>query len=266
MSSFIAIPAPNRARVSHLPSRIRTTDLSSCALIITAAGKGSRFGGYKQIAPLAGKPVVVHTIEAFFGLPFHSRIIVLPLQMMTDGSWDAIVAKYPHAAEFSVVRGKVERALSVRAGLADVPPDCEFVAVHDGVRPFPPIQAMMDCITTLRRQPDLAGAIVCSRVTDTIKRVDEQNREILRTEDRRLLRRAETPQVLRRTALAQALADLNSESPNLPTDEAEAVERLGLRCAWIEHDGFNPKITRPEDLLMAQAFQQTSAETMLKTD
>ena len=248
--------------VQHKPARIKTTDLSKTALVITAAGKGVRFGGYKQIAPLNGKPLIVHSIEAFFGLPFHSRIIVLPPKMLTDNTWSSIVTKYPHAAEFEVVAGKDDRAGSVRAGIANAPRSCEFIVVHDGVRPFPPLQAMMDGLVVVKSEPDVAGAIVCSPVTDTIKRAPRGSMFVQRTEDRDDLRRAETPQVAKRDLLMQALSSVKPGDPP-PTDEAEALERMKLKVALFSHDGFNPKITTPQDLIMAQSFIASSAETQV---
>ncbi|MCC6548220.1 2-C-methyl-D-erythritol 4-phosphate cytidylyltransferase [Candidatus Sumerlaeota bacterium] len=246
--------------MQNKPARIRTTDLSKTALIITAAGRGVRFGGYKQIAPLNGKPLIVHAMEAFFGLPFHTRIIVLPAKMISDGTWSSIVIKHSHAAEFQVVQGKDDRAGSVRAGLAETPPACEFVVVHDGVRPFPPLQAMVDALVVVKSEPDVAGAVVCSPVTDTIKRVPRGAMFVQKTEDRDELRRAETPQVAKRELLMEAMANFQrDDSP--PTDEAEALERMKLKVALFEHGGFNPKITTPQDLIMAQSYLQSSAET-----
>lgn len=219
--------------------------------MVVAAGRGTRFGGWKQLAPMAGKPLLIHCLEAFAGLAFAARRIVVPTEWLTGGEWDALTRAHPAAAAFAPVGGGVERALSVRAGVEACPPECRFVAVHDGARPFPPLAAMEECVRLLGSTPRFAAAIVAGPATDTIKRVGPDAMEIMATEDRTQLRRAETPQVAHRELLLEALS---LPSAATARDEAEALERAGHRTACVTHHAFNLKVTHPEDLGLASAW------------
>lgn len=224
-----------------------------------AAGRGARFGGYKQLAPLLGKPLLVQTLRAFVGLPFRARVVVVSGEMLSKGVWAKLGKAYPELSEWQVVEGKDERALSVRAGVEATPGDCELVAVHDGARPMPPIEAMVEAISRLEGEGDLAGVAVCSAVVDTIKLVNPVAGRIERTEDRTVLRRAETPQVARRALLLKALDGIGSAG--FPTDEMHALEAARYATGFVEHQGINPKVTTPVDVKIVTALLKSKQET-----
>lgn len=177
------------------------------------------------------------------------RVVVLREDLRDTAAWRSIVAGLRHPVR--VVDGGAERADSVRAGVAALGEKCDLVAVHDGARPYPPLEAMRRCASMLRDDADLACAIVAARCTDTLKALGDDGVSILRTIDRTRTARAETPQVCRRGALLEALA---RPGASRSTDEAHAVEEAGMRTAAVLHDGFNPKITTAPDIGAAEAM------------
>ncbi len=222
-----------------------------CGLVITAAGSGRRFGGFKQLENLGGQPILVRTAEAFSRCNFAARAVVLPSGLIADGVWSSLQSSHPVLENFTPVAGKSERALSVLEGLkALVEFNCQYVVVHDGVRPFPPIGVMVQCLEHLKVAPTVSAAIVGSAVTDTIKQVDIDPR-ISCTIPREQLRRAETPQVARFSDLMLAL---NLETSASARDEAQALELSGKTTAIFTHRGWNPKITTKDDLVLAEAY------------
>lgn len=231
---------------------------SKCGLVVVAAGKGVRFGGYKQLVPLLDKPLLVQTLESFQGVPFSSRVVVVPSDFLLQGTWDALAHTHLALREFTPVVGRDERALSVLEGVRAISPECTYVAVHDGARPLPPIGAMSECLRLLESDSQLSAAIVASPVTDTIKRVRSGGPLIAQTENRDELVRAETPQVCRRADLMNALVEKRNASAR---DEAQALELLGLRTAFVLHEGFNIKVTHAKDLSIVSAWLTSHNDT-----
>jgi 2-C-methyl-D-erythritol 4-phosphate cytidylyltransferase len=124
----------------------------------------------------------------------------------------------------------------------------EIVAVHDGVRPFVTVDVINS--TVAAAQAD-GAAIVVAPVTDTIKQVSE--RQIVKTFDRSLLRRALTPQCFRYELLREAYQHADVNDPSL-TDESALVEQLGRPVSIVEGSARNIKITTVEDLAIAEAI------------
>jgi 2-C-methyl-D-erythritol 4-phosphate cytidylyltransferase len=146
-----------------------------------------------------------------------------------------------------VVTGGPTRAESVRNGLAEVDPECKIVVVHDGARPL----VTVDEITrTFQKATETGAACLVAEVTDTIK--DVSHGVIRRTLDRSTLRRALTPQAFNIEVLRRAFegADLGDRV----TDECFLVERLGIDIAIVEGSPHNIKITREDDLRIAEAL------------
>ena len=123
-----------------------------------------------------------------------------------------------------------------------------IVAVHDGVRPF---VSATEISETVAAAEEHGAAILVAPATDTIKQVDDNR--VVRTLDRRELRRALTPQCFKYELLMRAFAqaDLSDLSP---TDDSTLVEQIGARVAIVEGSASNIKITTPEDLVIAESF------------
>ena len=216
--------------------------------IIVAAGSGSRFGSDipKQFLTIAGKPVLFHTLQQFEGTcQIHEIIAVVP------PDWIEIVHKlsleYLISGLGKVVAGGATRAESVRNGLEVVDPSTQIVVVHDGARPFVTVQEIDD---TVAKADETGAACLVAEVTDTIKEVREN--VIVGTVDRNKLRRALTPQAFRYDILQRAFA--NAHLGDNVTDECYLVEKLGVEIAAVEGSSRNIKITRPEDIRLAEIF------------
>ena len=219
-------------------------------VIVPAAGRGLRFGSPqpKQYLPLAGAPVLAHTLRRLDDLGARAMAVGLAAE---DPYWPELrVSLNTPLVTFT---GGAERALTVLNGLAalsDQAADDDLVFVHDAARP---------CVRSsdLRRLHEAAldapdGALLARPVADTVKRGGAQA-EIMATIDRRDLWLAQTPQVFRFGRLKAALASAVA-SHELVTDEAGAIERMGGRPRLVAGHQDNIKITTPEDLVLAEIY------------
>jgi 2-C-methyl-D-erythritol 4-phosphate cytidylyltransferase len=212
--------------------------------IIAAAGSGSRFNSEtpKQFLDLAGKPVIVYSIERFASAPSVDNLIVVVASEHVTRLGSLHVSK-----PVRVVTGGATRAESVSNGLAAVEDDVDVVAVHDGARPFVSVDEIE---TTIAKAKEMGAACLVASVTDTIKTI--RGNEISGTLDRNKLRRALTPQAFKIEVIRRAfeLGDITEAV----TDECYLVERLGHPIEFVEGSARNIKITHPEDLEWAKAM------------
>ena len=214
--------------------------------IIPAAGVGSRMQADKpkQYLTILGKTVLEHTLEIMLSHPAISRVIV------------ALSKNDPYAAELTVfshpkiqlVEGGATRAESVLSALNAVSEEYAWVLVHDAARP---------CLTTadldkLLATTDENGAILAVPVTDTVKRANIAG-NIIATEDRSQLWQAQTPQFFPLDLLKNALSTGIRQKLTI-TDEASAMEFAGFQPHLVMGRRDNIKITRPEDLALAEFY------------
>ena len=224
--------------------------------IIAAAGQGTRIGGKraKQFLELAGIPIIIHTLQAFEACEAIQEIIlVLPEADVTGFS--AIARPYKLAKVRAVVPGGVTRASSVLNGLRAVKAsDGDIVVVHDGSRP---LVTPAEIKRTVEAAEVGGAAILVAPIVDTVKEV--RDGAVTRTVPRQQLRRALTPQCFRYEILRQAYEQVDELDPSL-TDESALVERLGVPVTVVEGSSRNIKVTRQEDLLIAEALINTNFE------
>ncbi len=216
--------------------------------IIAAAGQGTRIGGKraKQFVELAGTPIIVHTLKPFEQCEIIQEIILVLPEPDTVGFLE-IGRKYRLRKLTKIVPGGTTRAESVLRGLEAISsPTTEIVAIHDGVRPFVTVGEITQTVQAAKVND---AAILVAPATDTIKQV--KNGTIVRTLQRADLRHALTPQCFRYSLLKRAFQQADVLDPEL-TDESLLVERLGVKVAIVEGGSRNIKITRPEDLAMAE--------------
>ncbi len=218
--------------------------------IIVAAGQGTRMGGgrAKQFLELAGIPIVIHTLKVFEECEAIQEVVVV-LAATEAAGFLSLVGDYHLRKLSKVVPGGRTRCESVKRGLDAVrPTTAEVVAVHDGVRPF----VTADEITrTVAAAVANDAAVLVAPVNDTIKEVADKR--IIRSVDRRTLRRALTPQCFRYALLRRAYESVDVLNPAL-TDESALVESLGQKVALVEGSSRNIKITTKEDLVIAEAI------------
>lgn len=217
--------------------------------IIVAAGTGSRFKSEipKQFLDLAGKPILVHTIERVASAPSVDTVIaVVPSEYVTELGGISI------PKPLRVVTGGATRAASVFNGLNAVEDDCEIVAIHDGARPLVSVDEIE---RTIAKAKEMGAACLVAPVTDTIKSI--RGNEIAATLDRDKLRRALTPQAFRTDVLRRAFeaVELNESV----TDDCYLVEKLGHPIALVEGSVRNIKITNADDLQLAEMIYRNDA-------
>lgn len=216
--------------------------------VVVAAGKGTRMKAEdrKPFLPLAGKPIVVHTVEALAQSDFVEHIVLVVGEADVERA-ERICAEYGLDKVRRIVPGGAERQHSVRAGLLAL--SSEWALVHDGVRPFVTPDIIERCLDAARRT---GGAVAAVPVKDTIKRADEDGL-VAETPDRSRLWAVQTPQLFRRTELLAAL-DAALAAGFVGTDDASVAERAGMPVALAMGDYRNIKLTTPEDLALAQLW------------
>jgi 2-C-methyl-D-erythritol 4-phosphate cytidylyltransferase len=226
--------------------------------VVPAAGIGSRMGAEcpKQYLSLAGKTILEHTLLRLLAHPAITHIV---LALAPDDRWfeTLALARDPRILRVS---GGSDRARSVLNALHQVQSD--WVLVHDAARPCL-TSADIDALLAVGLTPD--GAILGSRVRDTMKRSDEAG-NIIATVPREALWHALTPQLFATRALKGALEE-GLALGALITDEASAMERAGHVPRMVEGRADNIKVTRPEDLALAGLFlrqQQDELATSTK--
>ena len=213
--------------------------------VVPAAGRGTRFGGElpKQYLVVDGAPLIAHTLAALFAHDAVEGAVVPVSENDPDWpSWSEFAGKPVRACV-----GGATRAASVLAGLHALPDDVrpdDFVLVHDAARPNLSLTDLAQLLERGRNDP--VGAILAAPVRDTLKRAGDDG-GIDATEPRERLWRAFTPQLFRRLQLTRALESATTDGVEV-TDEAMAMERLGLRPLLVEGSESNFKITTPADL------------------
>ena len=227
----------------------------SVSLIIAAAGQSKRFlkgrkskGVGKVFHVVAGKPLLLHALESFQGIPQIREILVTVPRGSEDWVRKNILGKYKRST-LRVLAGGATRAESVLKALRKTSPHSEWVAVHDGARPFPPKKILSELFGKSYK----ADAVILARpVVPTLKKVSPANGEVVETVDRSHLYEAETPQLARRSLLLKAY---QTEPHALhATDESSLVESAGGRVKVLPHSGWNVKVTTPEDLQLAEMY------------
>ena len=221
--------------------------------LIPAAGSGSRFAGGqpKQYARIAGRAMLWHAARAVCVPPVESVLVVLAPgdKVFAAQDWSAFAGKVqPLYCGGETRRDSVYNGL--KAVMNSIEPD-DWILVHDAARPCLPRR---DLESLLREcQADEVGGLLALPAADTVKKAakDEAGvQRIVGTEDRAQLWLAQTPQMFRAGLLARAL---HSAAGHV-TDEASAIEQLGLQPRLVTGSRENLKVTFPEDLAIAEAF------------
>jgi 2-C-methyl-D-erythritol 4-phosphate cytidylyltransferase len=223
--------------------------------LVPAAGSGSRFGAdvLKQYSLLAGKPMLVHSIERLLATPEVEIVFVVLPPADTEfrkHDWSAFGSRLA-----PLYCGGVRRRDSVLNGLvaaASVVDSNDWMLVHDAVRPCLGKDELRRLIDEAGR--DEVGGILAVPVADTLKRADDEHR-IVATEPRDGLWRAQTPQMFRHGMLLRALREAEHV-----TDEASAVEALGYKPKLVEGSTTNLKVTFASDLQIAERILGEAAE------
>jgi 2-C-methyl-D-erythritol 4-phosphate cytidylyltransferase len=217
--------------------------------IIAAAGFGRRMktDRPKQLLALDGTPILVHTIRKFDASSVIDYIIVTATRDSIN-EVRTLLKSAGFKKSVTVIEGGERRQDSVAMGLNQLQPGTDIVAVHDGVRPFVPVEDIENVV----RQAERSGAAILGvPIVETVKHAEREFVESTLTREHLVL--AQTPQVFRTDILKQAFEHAKKDE-YYGTDESSLVERMGHPVAIVRGSERNIKITRPGDLTLAKAF------------
>lgn len=208
----------------------------SYAAIIVASGSSRRMGFDKLAAPIDGKPVLWHSVQAFSSLVEISQVIVVTTPERFE--WLADLGE-----KIIRVDGGAERPDSVAAGLVALNDDITHVAIHDGARPLVSPEAIK---TTFAAAQKSGAASLARRVTETLKRATPEGitTESVSRDDLWIM---ETPQTFSKDLIQRAYQSVVSGDAQI-TDEVSALQLLGQGTTLVESLSANPKITVQADL------------------
>jgi 2-C-methyl-D-erythritol 4-phosphate cytidylyltransferase/2-C-methyl-D-erythritol 2,4-cyclodiphosphate synthase len=238
--------------------------------IVPAAGRGARFtasvpgSAPKQYAPLLGATVLEWSLRALLAEPrVHAVVVALAAD---DADWPGVAAKL-RSPKLRTTIGGANRQDSVTNGLdalaAEAAAD-DWILVHDAARPClnaTDLSALLDAVGAARTAGGAAaGAVLAAPIVDTVKR---ELGDHVATVDRQGLWRALTPQVFAFAQLRHALKEATLAGIAV-TDEAQAIERMGLRPMLVQGSPFNVKVTLPKDLTVAARILRMTEDTPMR--
>jgi 2-C-methyl-D-erythritol 4-phosphate cytidylyltransferase len=217
---------------------------------IPAAGEGRRMGGRrKPWLELLGEPVLLHTLRPFLA---HPSVVSIRVALSPEDAAAAPAWLTDLDPRVGIVAGGATRAASVKCALDALPPDVDVVLVHDAARPLVGLDVLDRCIDAAARGEAVVAGWPAS---DTLKQVDD-DRHVVATPDRTRLWHAQTPQAFPIQMLRDAYGRWDGRDA---TDDATLVERAGGRVRMVEGSATNLKVTRPEDVAVAEALLAIAA-------
>lgn len=217
----------------------------NCGVVIAAAGQGKRLGlkHNKILFELAGKPMLIYSLEQYVSFPWAKEIVVVVNELEQE-----LIAQLLHLhnlGHIKLVAGGEERQSSIWNGLETI--KSEYVMVHDAARPFVSKQ-LIDRV--YNRVLDVDAVVPGVPVVETIKIADGYQR-VSKTLNRSQLWMIQTPQAFETTLLVEAYRRAQADN-FLGTDDASLVERIGVDVEIVQGDYCNIKITTEADLLYAK--------------
>lgn len=264
-SSGLPHSRPPPARVSrgfgmsrHRPSHTHADHPAATGVVVLAAGRGERLGrGAKALVPLAGMPIVGHTLRAVGTNACVARVVVVaPAERLADIR--GVVAELADSAvPVDVVAGGDTRQHSARIGIDALAPELCWAAVTDAARPLMPAGFIDDLVARCQAEAtgsrQVSGVVPSTPAVDTIHQTDGSTGLLRGTPDRASLRNAQTPQVACRYCLADAHHAAQRRGITA-TDDAGVLRAAGANVVLVPGDPTNLKITTPLDLLIAEAI------------
>ncbi|MCF8049807.1 MAG: 2-C-methyl-D-erythritol 4-phosphate cytidylyltransferase [Desulfobacterales bacterium] len=203
----------------------------------------------KQHLSLAGRPVLAHTISAFGACRDIDRIVVVAARQDFSFCQDTVFPAADCSKPLILTEGGVHRADSVFNGIEAAGAGTGIVVIHDGVRPLVHRDQIGMVIAGAREN---GACILACPIFDTLKRVSDDG-QVMQTVNRTGLWTAQTPQAFRYELIRKAHLSAQKSGAAV-TDDAQLLERLDLPVRVVSGDGFNLKITTPQDLKMAEAL------------
>lgn len=226
------------------------------AAIIPAAGIGSRMklDHPKQYHEIHGTPILAHTVRPFLDHPGINEIIVVVPAAWLDYTAELLENAGIDTSLLTIAAGGKRRQDSVQNGLHLLDKNTEIVLVHDGARPCITVDTISHCIQAIQTH---GAAIAAVPVKDTLKKGNAEQL-ITDTVDRANVWQAQTPQGAKYPLLCRAFESAGDRDV---TDEAMLLEISGIPVALAEGEETNIKVTRPEDLVLAEKIMQPTEST-----
>lgn len=221
--------------------------------VIVAAGNSTRMMGEDKItAPLGGSPLIARTISAFEQSGAIDEIVIVTREELIPGM-GRLCADFGFKKVLCVIKGGASRAQSVQRGLLHISRRAELVAVHDGARPLVTDRIICEAVALAASS---GAAVPAVAVKDTVKRA--VNGIICETPPRNEFFAAQTPQVFKADVFKAALFKALEDGKEL-TDDASAMELLGMSVSISTGSEENIKITTPADIAVAEAILERRA-------
>lgn len=228
--------------------------------ILLAGGSGNRMRGSVQdkiLAPLAGKPVILHSIEAFVSSGQVQQLVIVTRDAAQQAAIEAALPELNSPITAPAIRftpGGAERQDSVWAGLQACPPDTQIVLIHDCARPCIAASAIEESIAAAAR---VGAACLARPVTDTIKSADSYEGAYLPTTvDRSKLWAMETPQTFQYPIIHDAYRTVIEKGIPI-TDDLSAIEDIDQAVAFVQNPRPNLKLTTAQDLALIEYLLKT---------
>lgn len=221
------------------------------AALVVGAGQGIRMGvkEKKQYMVIGDRPVLAHTLLAFEKCHLIEESFVVIPEGDDRFCRKEIIEPLKLTKPVRLVSGGPTRQASVYEGLKAMGDRFDLVVVHDAVRPLVKTEQIVDCVKTAEQY---GGCILATGATDTVKTVND-NDQVVVTMKRFLIRMAQTPQAFHYDLIVKA-HETAVEEAYVGTDDAQLLELVGEVVKVIPGDPYNIKITRPEDLVIAEAL------------
>ena len=224
----------------------RALKVKYCGAVIVAAGNASRMGGIdKVMAPIGGEPMIRRTVRAFQTCEVVREIVIVTRPDLLE---EIMELCKDYGKVTAVIAGGSSRQESVENGLGALSSKVKVAAIHDGARPLV-TEAVID--RAVRAGSTYGAAIPAVPVKDTIKTV--KGGLVTATPERSRLQAVQTPQVFDIDLLKAALKKAYDDEVTV-TDDAGAVEQLGMKVKVVSGDERNIKVTTPLDLKIAEVF------------
>lgn len=222
---------------------------------VPSAGSAFRMGlGYsKAYVDLAGKPLIVRTVESLLKSPFVDMVTVAVKPDEVTMARMEIIEKTGHAGDVRIIGGGTERQQTVLKLLEAAPPERDIVLIHDGARPMISENLVQE---VLEAAVEWGAAIAAIPVADTLKESEDGGETVLTTVSRAGLYRAQTPQAFHRDIILSAHRRARKEEWEV-TDDASLVEQMGRRVRIVKGEERNMKITTLEDLELVRCIFQS---------
>lgn len=223
-----------------------------CTAVVVAAGRGSRMHSetQKQFLKLGDYPVLYYSLKCLEESDLVQSVVLVVSQDMLAYCREEIAGRHGFRKIAAFVPGGKERYDSVYAGLCACP-DCDFVMIHDGARPFLTQEILKNSLEAVKQT---GAAVTAVPVKDTIKLSDD-NGLVKETPDRSRLWIVQTPQTFRYDLIRSAYDSFREKEKTGVTDDAMVVEQeTGAKVMLSQGSYENIKITTPEDLYIAEAF------------